>query len=636
MYADEYLIDVDVDFTSLKHKIAEKTLVSYMDYSQETKNTYDKMNTIYQLLKFKLHEIDDVVVNKYLKTLDYNLSKYAAITKIMKNVNHLFSEVLDIVALSNKSLMLNQIFRQMIEYFTVFNIILKHPDAISVLYLNHLHVLEYEVVKSKDEYVDDNLKRTYNACIFLFASYHDIDIEIAKKEYSKPYGWAYKLIVDENGDYYNYINSKKVREFVFNDYFDENFLDTFNRYIKTADMAVHPTSTYIYDLSFMDEKDSDYREFIFQTSLGFYIIMLEFFKTNLRKESVIDRLVEYSISSLGELKFKMVSEEIKPNSDYKIINKYNRYSIKHEDPKEKAQLILYNFDENNVSEISYLETLHFQFYQLDTLQKSLYKELDQLYAIVDVYFYNLYYFYPTIVKKSVKLENIRHLYWIISFLYHELAVSYAFQQIPLMQKVYRLFIEYTALLDRLISSTERINESFKLLSYVLLENSIYTEGFDSRKSDELLIQIKTKLNLQDQVNVNKLKDFMGWTSQNNKSNKITHDSITDLVKEFISKFDKRSDVFYVIWKECNPIIHAGSYANEMNNDFIDNKYAGVDYVGILYLCTIHTLLNFIKFTEGYNDEKLTDSMKLVTGSVIALSNKYSKKIEKLKKKIQRH
>ena len=361
--------------------------------------------------------------------------------------------------------------------------------------------------------------------------------------------------------------------------------------------------------------------------------MLLLVNSYMTRESTFDLVTKYSIGVLDKIQFEEICEDIVVNDDYDTINKYSKHSMKYQKPYDLVELILQDFNPQNVPLISYHQTLHYEYFSLDNIQKFLYKNLDHLYSLVDSYFENLYYFYPKVVEHSAKLANVRMLYHKISFLYHELAVTYAFQQTTLMQKIYRLMIEFSSILDKIINSSEDINKAFRKLSYVLLENTIYSADYDFEKQKTLLNEIRELLKLPNGLDREKLKDFMSWTSHVNNNGKVVQDSIVNVVKNYIHNSDGVDEIFLIIWKECNPVMHAGGYALEVNNDLYSNKLGAIDYVAILYNISILALNNFSVLTKQYGDKKLDDSVNLITGSLIMLANRFSKKVKKLKDKM---
>lgn len=631
MFEDNYLSDLNIDFSSLKHKIAKKALLSYQNYSLEPKEIFDQMNTIYYLMNTQLDVIVHNIKEKQKMVFDVKSSKYLALTIIILNSNILFNELLHIVALSNKSFLLNQIFRQIIEYFTIFNVILKENENVSAIYLNHLNVLEYNAVKSRKEYIDKDLSYAYLASIRFFASYHNLVYDLAEKKYAEPYGWAFGLFKDELSSDYEYISQKKIRELVFKEFFSISEIDSLNRYIKTAEAAVHPTSLYLFQLNSIDTGDSGYRNNIFYQSIKIYSAMLLTYRESFNHNSNIYKLVEYSINIIDKLPFESISVQIEIESDFIVIDAYNKSSCKYYNPIERANFILSDLKNNIGALIPFKDSLHYLYFSLDEFEEIMYQQLDSIYAIFDSFYRNVYSFFPEVLPKSQKLENLRYLIWILSYLHHEIAVAYAFKNVVMLQKIFRQFIEYAAVTEKLLVSSEDVNKAFYEISFVLLNNTIF-EDENYLDVEQHRVKIIELLKLKNQTVFDKISDYFGWTAHYNKNNRLVLTPMNEIVKSFISKVDKGSGYLKIVWRECNAVMHAGGYANEINNDLYNNKFGIIDYIVFMHLIALHTLNNVKTFIKECGNKKLEDSMIEIMAGLIRNKTDFEKYIEIFKNK----
>ena len=214
---ENYLVDCDIDFSTSKHMIGKKSLYSYDSYNDETKRLHNEIFTIYRNLKilFEVAEREMLSINQFYPMME-NLSYNTSLVKINRSMNEILNDMLITLALSNKNLVINQSYRQMIEYFCIYYILSINNDSIASFYMNHNHIIEAKAyMKMSNEIKDPNLKYSYEGSVNLFALYHKLSYEEAEEIYSKPFGWAYNVIKDSEGNIVEKTNFKKIREYVF-------------------------------------------------------------------------------------------------------------------------------------------------------------------------------------------------------------------------------------------------------------------------------------------------------------------------------------------------------------------------------------------------------------------------------------
>lgn len=108
--------------------------------------------------------------------------------------------------------------------------------------------------------------------------------------------------------------------------------------------------------------------------------------------------------------------------------------------------------------------------------------------------------------------------------------------------------------------------------------------------------------------------------------------MNEIVKSFISKVDKGSGYLKIVWRECNAVMHAGGYANEINNDLYNNKFGIIDYIVFMHLIALHTLNNVKTFIKECGNKKLEDSMIEIMAGLIRNKTDFEKYIEIFKNK----
>ena len=129
---ENYLVDCDIDFSTSKHMIGKKSLYSYDSYNNETKRLHNEIFTIYMNLKmlFEAAEREMLSINQFYPMME-NLSYNTSLVKINRSMNEILNDMLITFALSNKNLVINQSYRQMIEYFGAYTRMMVAAKAIN-------------------------------------------------------------------------------------------------------------------------------------------------------------------------------------------------------------------------------------------------------------------------------------------------------------------------------------------------------------------------------------------------------------------------------------------------------------------------------------------------------------------------
>jgi hypothetical protein len=614
-FLEKYLIDCDRNFSTAKHMIGKKSLYSYDTYKDETKRLHNEVFTIYKNLKTLFEDAEKEMlnistVNPMMKNLSYN----AALVKINRSMNEILNDMLTTLVLSNKNLTINQSYRQMIEYFCIYFVLSINDDSIASFYMNNNHIIEANAyMKMKNEFKDSNLKHSYEGSVKFFALYHNLTYDEAEEIYSKPFGWAYNVIKDPEGNSIERVSSKNIREYAFRMLKKDLAWNVINTSINTSDEVVHPTPAYLFYLSH-DDEDSKFAEAIFNTSIRFYTLILsmssQIFISQPNRSSTLSM---YS-RKLQQLDFKPMFERIEFVSNYDEIKKINKYKFK-------------NFS-NDDDQLIFLEHLSQSFFDKDNNNKTTYKYLDLTYTLSDTIYLNLRNFVIDLVPNNAMWLNFLSLYWISSFLMHEITVAFAFNNYSLFQKIFRLFVEYTAVLDYLLNSDDVTNENFFSSGFLLLVHTHRYMEMDMNEYDRILNEIKAKVGIQGKQYDGKIIDFCGWTIHKNKKGKFVTYNFGHIVNEMQKKIDPDTGVFKMIMNECNAALHGSLYGEEINNDIIDNSTVPFDYMMIIFRVFIAIHQSIAKYFEILNDEKLLVSNQLMMGTFIGMYKKYGKFVMK--------
>lgn len=615
-YLEKYLVDCDIDFSTARHLIGKKSLYSYNTYSCEAKRLHNEIFTIYKDVKNMLEDAERGMISlnqhsPFMKDLSYNI----ALVKITRSMNELLNDMLTTLVFSNNNLIINQSYRQMIEYFSIFFVISVNDDSVASFYMNHTHVIEAKAFsKMSNESKDYNLKYVYERSINLFALYHKLTFDEAKKIYSKPFGWAHNVIKDKEGNIVDKVTSKKIREFAFVQLKKELEWSIIHTSLKTSDEVVHPTPAYLFYLS-KDDDEASFAEAIFNTSIRFYSFVLNMtsrvFNSLPQKK---DFLKDVS-RKIQKLNLSPLFEQIQFVSDYSEIKKINKYTYK-------------NVSNDNGDHHYYLEHINQSFFSKDKNNKTTYKYLDLVYTLSDIIYLNMINFISKIVPLSSKWVNLYNLYWISSFLMHEMTVTFAFGNYGLFQKIFRLFVEYTAVLDYLIQSNESTNKNFFASGYLLLVHTHRYGEIKMEDYDRILAEIKARSNIDGNQYDTKILDFYGWTIHKNKKGKFVTHNFNHIISQFQKKIDPDKGVFKMIIDECNAALHGSLYAEEINNDIIDNSTVPFDYMMIIFRIYITIHYSITDYFRTMNDEKLLESNQFMTGTLIRMYRKYNKYVMK--------
>lgn len=616
---DNYLIDCDIDFSTSKHKIGKKSLYSYDSYSDETKRLHNEIFTIYMNLKilFEAAEREMLSINQFYPMME-NLSYNTSLVKINRSMNEILNDMLITLTLSNKNLIINQSYRQMIEYFCIYYILSINDDSIASFYMNHNHIIEAKAyMKMSNEIKDPNLNYSYEGSVNLFALYHKLSYEEAEEIYSKPFGWAYNLIEDSEGNIVEKASPNKIREYAFRMLKKDLAWSVIDTSIKTSDEVVHPTPAYLFYLSH-DDEDSQFTEAIFNTSIRFYSLILSMSSQIFASQPNRSKALKTYSNKLQRLDLKPMFEKIEFASNYEEINKINKYTYK-------------AFSSENDELFIYLDYLNESFFSKDSNNKITYKYLDLTYTLSDTIYLNLRNFVIDLVPVNSRWVNFLSLYWISSFLMHEITISFAFGNHSLFQKIFRLFVEYTAVLDYLLNSDDVTNENFFASGFLLLIHTHRYAEMDMEEFDKILTEIKARVGIHGKQFDDKILDFCGWTIHQNRKGKYVTYNFGYIVNELQKKVDPDKGVFKMIVNECNATLHGSLYGEEINNDIIDNSTVPFDYMMIIFriFITIHQSIS--TYYETINDEKLSVSNQLVMGTFIGMYKKYAKRIQRVKK-----
>lgn len=547
MFDNNYLHQLGLDFTYMRHYMIEKVIAGLNNYSSKVINNIDMVNTFYYLLKVEFENAQQAIRNSTVKikreqvvVLETNLHKYAALTKVGSHVTELLNEINIVISTESNYFVLPSIFRQIVEYFVVLDYLLENDLNFSNLYLNHATVLEYHMLKNnKNSKVERDLEEAYDLAIKFFMSVHGVDEKTAIKEYKNNYGWLYNHSSDTN-DLSNPVTSKYLRENVLTKYFDESEVEMFSRLVKTADLIVHPTSAYLYYLTDITDGDTDFNHSIFFYMMTFIAIIYKQIAIFSTKKSIFEKLLNVASEKLLKIKFEDISEPfIHNNILVEVRDEFlNTKSI---DPIESSKLLLKDFEIEKIGYISFSETQKFHYDNLNEFKSYISDKLDRVFTLMDVFQINFSSFVLNRLQKTTKLENFNRIFWILTYKLKILNVSYSIQNITLFQRVYRSFIEYYGLLHKLLLESEMRNVIFKDQGYLQIEETLFSQDYDNIRKQEIIEAITEKLNISKKLEKKHFSDFMSWTLFKNMNNKWVKQSIQTVVEHMISIIDTTNE-----------------------------------------------------------------------------------------------
>lgn len=603
-----YLNKLSIPYENVQNHMFKKTIVGMTKFSVEKQKYLDELNTVYYLLKHKQEESYKVIENSIepieLEQVKINFTrkevkyKHSALNKIVSHLVELIHEITLTVSIDNYYYSLAIIFRQIIEYVSIYYLLSNAHDLVSSVYLNYATVLEYDALKKTEdtEKIPKDLESAYKFSIENFCNVHSVTYEIAEKEYKKPFGFLYNIF-ENNDNIEKQLSSKSVRRNVFQEYSlkDDDFLE---QLISTADQIIHPTGSMTYFIRKDIFNNGDLSHLFYDHSIMWVSFLLKQFDNIITNKSHKD-ILNYSIKTLDKIKYESIKDLISYEDNYKeLFKKYSQ--IKQINPKEALNLVLFDFNQDNVAWIPFIGTLKFKYENQSDKKKYMRKQLDILYTLNDMYQRNFSIFIMDIYKNNIQFENADYIYWSTTYLLKFINILYSCDNIQLVQKLFRSYVECQALLHELMISSQDINRQFKELSYVQLENTLYRSDIEKNEISSILKKFKSDLNLDDKEFDHVVKkQYTMWTAHKTVKLKVLN-NIGEIVENYFKLIDD-NNFLKVLYKECTNIVHANLYGNEINNDLIKNELLFNNYLKFLHKMNYFFLDDMNGFARVYKD-----------------------------------
>ncbi len=628
-YNTKYLIECDIDLSSLRHLTPYKAIASFKSYSKDAIDAYNELTTISLILieQFKIFESD--LMNKTV--LDYEkVPQKVALVKIIKCVSHLLLEMTIALANTNKTLVVHSIIRQIIEYFVAYSIISESSVETAVLYLNHPHVLEYYSKRDMKTFnFDDDFKNVFNMSINLFSSHHKLSINEAKKIYKEQNGWAFGFLRDSKGMPLKRFSQFKLRNTVLGDEFGKAN-EIVNKIVKNINMCLHPTSAYLYFFDESDKGKSQLRVGGIGFALSLTKILIRGFTNGLKKDTYHYYNLNLMISRISKFDHKLLLDDMSFESNYNRINKWRRKY--YTNPAESIRKMMRTKQIGIKTKITLIDYQKHQISNKSDTQNKIIDTLDQLYTLYDTVYENCINFVLEIHKPDTRIVNFIKCYWVVTNLLHNLVVSYSNGQLAYFQKVFRLLTEYISVAVSLSKSTEETNILFFKHGIVLASQIYPKDELSIKDVTTTLKEMKKILSINQDIEGN-LNEFFGWTLSLTKKSILSVKSISDFVDEQIEIVDPDTGSFRTIWKECNTTMHAGLFSMENTNDIYFDDDVMFDYINIISSSMANMNLAYRDITNDYEDTLLTQSIALV--HVVASDNikRFNESVGLTKKKI---
>jgi hypothetical protein len=638
MLEKDYLNKLNIPFDQAKNHMFEKTLASLTKYSKEKKDALDQLNTVYHLLNYQNNEAYIILmegVNKDKRSgvqiqYSFNLDMYkiAALQKIINHITEILHEITLTISLDNNYYPLAVLFRQVVEYLTIYDILAQDKNETSSLYLNHSVILEYHSLKQLGEInkIDHTLEKAYEFSILNFCRIHNVDEKTAVEKYREPYGFLYNTkFIEENSK--SRLSFKSIRSKLFLDVYSDDF-DFFNRLIETADQMIHPTGSFHYYYQNEMFNHSELNTYFLNFSMIFIKVLFSDFSKYINNKTH-SSILKFSIKTIDNLSHKSISESVVFEEDFKNIFKIYK-KIKSVNPTEAVDLIIDKFNEESIGVIPFIETLKYIHDNLTIDKKKAAEHLDIIYTLNDMHQSNFSHFIVPKYQKSISLMNVNRLYFLTTYQMKFINIFYNAGSIQLLQKIFRSFVEHHALIAKLINSSETINQRFLDLGYIALEDSLFIEGYDKTKNISIFNQLKKDMDMNDNgLDKYKEKKYTLWTLSKDESNKIKVRDMNDLKEEYYKKVYSDNKILNLLYKESSYTMHAGLYGNEISNDTLFNDYQFIHYIHFIDEIQVIFLdqLNKIEQIENDKNFEISNNMisEIIRLELIRIQNYFNKK-----------
>ena len=610
MINKDFLSNLDIDYFSIKHNIAKKFVYHYQDRDLESRDAIDELYTAYRTLKLVLEHLDKQMFEEHFQKHNFSIIKLAAITKITKSLNELFSELIVTVIMSDVSTTTSQVLRQIIEYFAIMYIISTKPAETAVLYMNQNHVLEYNSIKQlPDQYIGNDLKEAYKKCIVLFSKHHGIDYAEAEKIYKKPYGWAYKIFDTNDDEPFHQFTSKIIREKAFKQIFKNDSMDNLNILVKTLDMLVHPTPTYLHYSNEFEDEEKPFKLNNYNTSIRLLTKALEIFKLHINNTRT-SKVIEFYVKTINKFAYNEIYRYIEiKGTPYDIEVSYKKLKPTTIND-EQVMSIIDEIGNHENNKILFINAIHYYYFNHSKTKQLAYSEFDAIFAIMDTLYINISEYWIKNIEFNYKLLNITHFMWAIVHLLRQFCLYYAFGYLVLSQKTFRMFMEYAAFLYELIESDDKTNKHFFDVGYLLAKDSVLKELIDKNEWEEKLLEFKSDLGIQSS---DFKPDFTSWTLSQVHPNGIKSHEI---VNKLLNDINDNHNFSQAIWNELKAVIHAGLYADEINNDFITNENYILSYLQLVYMIIANILTKWEKYSDLIGNRDVIKTLKEVKTNII--------------------
>ena len=621
-YKMKYLIDCDIDFSTMKHEIGKKNLISYRNHSNKTKKAFNKiinsskrLQTICSSMTSDIKSIGNIHLYSGLYT------RYAC-TRIIRDIGQIIEELLLSIICNEKTPIFAGLLRQLNEFITAYFIISANGDDYATLYLNHPNVLEYvSSSKIKSFNVDDEFQKTYEMCVNIFSAKHSVSFLEAEKIYKQVNGWAYGVVLNDNGERLNRISNKKLRESV---YKVEDSI--WGQLFHTLDMMIHPSAAYLLYL------DPDKKETSLDTKATLTVLftlanmVLEHFAGMLSPKSYEREIVENCDKKLREVDLDSLLARMVITDDYSIINAYNRkcHKVVEIDKLCYEKIVLKN--EFRTGWFTYEDYLHYNLFRKSEVEHIALSSLDYLFTISETNYLNMVNKVMNEVPDSYKILNFSLFYCTLSKLLNNIATVYSFGSKTLFQKLVRMFIEYVGVMVFLGESDEETNIKFFEQAFLILEGTVLDYRLDKVEKKKVLDKMVNRIGNVDDDSLSRISSLFGWTANLNSKKNVVTKNISFFVSLIRNRVDPKSGIFDAVFTDTNNVLHGGLFGSEINNDLLDSHMLISDYVNISYTCMDIVNKAYVEILNEIGNKKMVQSVYLLHIVLTEHIEKFNEKI----------